>query len=58
MKSTYTRPCLVAGCFNDMSNHQGLLYAERLGNCIHCKFIFIFFILLFLESSFCLHTVK
>ena len=25
-----------------MSNCLGLFYAERLGNCVHCAFIFIF----------------
>ena len=28
--------------FNGMSIHEGLFYALRLGNCIHCMFIFTF----------------
>ena len=37
-------------CFSDMSTRLGLYYAEKLGNCIHCMFIFRFFVKLFLKS--------
>ena len=36
--------------FNGMSAHVGLFYAYRLGNRIHCMFIFI--ILMFLKVIF------
>ena len=30
--------------FKGMSNHPGLFYTKRSGNCIHCMFIFTFFV--------------
>ena len=30
--------------FNSMSTHLGLLYALKLGNLVHCTFIFTFFV--------------
>ena len=35
--------------FNGISNSQGLFYAKRLGNYIHCTFIFIFLCSCFLR---------
>ena len=32
-----------------MSTHLGLFYASRLGNCVHCTFIFIFLCICFLR---------
>ena len=33
--------------FNFKSTYLGLFYAERLGNCAHCTFIFTFFVQIF-----------
>ena len=35
--------------FNRMSINQGLSYTKRLGNHVHCKFLFTLFVLLFLK---------
>ena len=40
--------------FNGMLFRLGLFYAEKLGNCIHCTFIFTLFMPLFLKM-FCAH---
>ena len=36
--------------FNGMSTSLELFYVKRLGNCVHCTFIFAFFVELFLKS--------
>ena len=43
---------------NVMSIHQGLFYAKRLGNSIHCKVIFTFFVNFFLRCFFALGIIK
>ena len=44
--------------FNSISTPQGLFYTKRLGNHVHCMFIFVFFVQLFLKRFFEHHSIE